>query len=130
MKWQTGMLTAALAVCVTSIGAQEPAKPDVDAVVEQIAAIGPEALVARVKELKAAEGNLKQEAVQLRQQADAKDKEAEAIRNRVAAVEKFLTDLNAVMNPQPPAEPAAQPAADPAPAPAAEPAAAPAEGNQ
>ncbi len=126
------------------IAAEEPAIPSPDAVLEQLLAVPPAELASHLQTMKARLAELERESAQLKQQADAKDKEAEAIRNRVAAVEKFLTDLNAVMNPQPPAEPAAQPAAqpaaepapapepavEPAPAPAAEPAAAPAEGNQ
>ena len=44
---------------------------------------------------------------------------------RIAAVEKFLGDLNTAMNPKPAEQPAAQPAAAPA-----EPAPAPAEPKQ
>lgn len=97
-----------------------PAPPDVNAVIEQMAAVGPEALLARVKELRTAETDLVGQAAALRQQADQKDAEAAALRARIAAVEKFTGDLAAMIAPPPAAAPvAAQPAAAPAPAEAA-----------
>jgi uncharacterized protein (DUF3084 family) len=121
--WTLAVVSAGL---MSALGANAQDAPNVDAVMDQVAAVGPDALIARVKELKAAEEQLKKESAELRQQADQKDKAAEQMRTRIAAVEKFLNELNVAMNPQPaPAEeatPAAEeaPAEAPAPAPAEE----------
>lgn len=111
------------------VQAEEPAKPSVDQIVKDIAAIGPDALLARVKQLKDEAANLNKAAGELRKQADGLDGQANALRAQIAAVEKFTTELvNAMAPPAPPAAPApATPAAQPAPAaaapaPAAEPA--------
>lgn len=129
------ILLAAALVSLAQPGAMAQDAPNVDTVMDQVAAVGPDALIARVKELKAAEAALKNEAAELRKQADQKDQAAAQMQTRIAAVEKFLTDLNAAMNPAPPAPAEAKPAAEaaPAPAPAEEkPAEAtpPAEGNE
>ena len=119
------------AVTLTAAGSwgQEAAPaPDVNQVIEQMAAVGPEALLARVKELKSAEQGLVKQAGDLRAQADQKDKEAEALRARIAAVEKFTAALAAAMAPPPLPELAKEAKAEPAPAPAeAAPAPPPAE---
>jgi pyruvate dehydrogenase E2 component (dihydrolipoamide acetyltransferase) len=115
------IILAAALLAAPLVSAQDaPAAPDVNAVIEQMAAVGPEALLARVKELRAAEADLAGQATALRQQADQKDAEAAAVRARIAAVEKFTGELAAMIAP-PPAPPAAeaQPAAAPAPAEAA-----------
>ena len=119
------ILAAAILAAPLAWTQDAPKPPDVNAVIEQMAAVGPEALLARVKELKTAETDLAGQAAALRQQADQKDAEAAALRARIAAVEKFTGDLAAMAAP-PPAPVAAQPAAAPTPAaPAMAPAAAP-----
>ncbi len=125
------LIAAALLAAPLAWTQDAPPPPDVNAVIEQMAAVGPDALLARVKELKAAEGDLVKQATDLRTQADQKDAEANALRARIAAVEKFTTDLAAMSAPPAPAAPApAEAAPAPAPAPAeaaAAPAPAPAE---
>jgi len=127
------LIAAALLAAPIAWTQDAPPPPDVNAVIEQMAAVGPDALLARVKELKAAEAELLKQAADLRTQADQKDAEVNALRARIAAVEKFTSDLAAMSAPPappaPPAEaqPAAAPPAEAAPAPApAEAAAAPA----
>ena len=106
--------------------AEDPPTPDINKVVADIAAVGPEALLAHVKGLKGQEQELKAQAEDLRKQAGKKDAEAERMRKRIDAVDKFTTELAAVLNPPPPVEtPAAPPPAEAAATPA-EPAAAPA----
>ena len=106
--------------------AEDPPAPDINKVVADIAAVGPEALLAHVKGLKTKEQELKAQAGELRKQAGKKDAEAEKLRKRIEAVDKFTTELAAVLNPPPPIETlTAPPPAEPAPTPA-EPAAAPA----
>jgi 2-oxoglutarate dehydrogenase E2 component (dihydrolipoamide succinyltransferase) len=136
---KTLFLAAALMAAVGAWAQDAPPAPDVNKVIEDMAAIGPDALLARVKELKAVEQNTVQQAAELRAQADQKDSEANALRARIAAVEKFTAELTAAMTPPAPkpapeATPAAAPPpAEPVPAPAevaqapAEPALAPAE---
>ena len=105
--------------------AEDPPAPDIDKVVADIAAVGPEALLAHVKGLKTQEQALKAQAEDLRKQAGKKDAEAQRMRKRIDAVDKFTTELVAVLNPPPPVEtPAAPPPAAPEPTPAV-PAAAP-----
>ncbi len=114
------ILAAAILAAPLASAQDAPAPPDVNAVIEQMAAVGPEALLARVKELRAVETDLVGQATALRQQADQKDAEAAALRARIAAVEKFTGDLAALTAPPPaPAPVEAQPAAAPAPAEAA-----------
>jgi len=115
------LIFAAAMFAAPFVAAQDaPPAPDVNAVIEQMAAVGPEALLARVKELRAAETDLVGQAAALRQQADQKDAEAAAVRARIAAVEKFTGELAAMITPPPAPAPAeAQPAAAPAPAEAA-----------
>ena len=108
------------------VWAEDPPVPDIDKVVADIAAVGPEALLAHVKGLKTKEQELKAQAEDLRKQAGKKDAEAARMRKRIDAVDKFTTELAAVLNPPPPVEtPAAPPPAEAAATPA-EPAAAPA----
>ncbi len=122
------MIAAALLMSGAAWTDEAP-KPDVNKVIEDMAAIGPEQLLARVNELKAAEQEYVKQAADLRAQADQKDAEVAALRARIAAVEKFTTELAAAMAPAPPPAPAAEAAAPPAEAapapPAAEMAAAP-----
>ena len=84
--------------------AQEDA-PDVNKVIEDLAAVGPDALLSRVKELKQSEQALKDEAAALRAQADAKEAEAAAARARIEAVEKLTTELATAMTPPQPEKP-------------------------
>lgn len=122
------LIAAALLAAPLAWTQDAPPPPDVNAVIEQMAAVGPDALLARVKELKAAEADLVKQAADLRAQADQKDADVNALRARIAAVEKFTADLAAMSAPPPPpaeAQPAAAPPAEAAPAPA-ETAAAPA----
>ena len=99
--------------------AEDPPPPDINKVVEDIAAVGPEALLAHVKGLKIKEQELKAQAEELRKQAGNKDAEAARLHKRIEAVDKFTTELAAVLNPAPPPEvPAAPPSAEPAPTPA------------
>ena len=103
---------------------EDPPPPDINKVVADIAAVGPEALLAHVKGLKTKEQELKAQAEELRKQAGNKDAEAARMRKRIDAVDKFTTELAAVLNPPPSPEAlAAPPLAEPGPTPA-EPAAA------
>ena len=91
--------------------AEEPAAPpapNVDQVLSDLAKIGPDALVARVNELKAAIAAKEKEAADLAAQSEAKKKEAEALKAQVATIEGFTKAVTAAMAPPPekPAEPA------------------------
>jgi hypothetical protein len=124
-KWMIAAAVLAAPLVWAADAPPAPPAPDVNAVIEQMAAVGPTALLARVKELKAAEAELGTQAKALRQQADQKDAEAAALRGRIAAVEKFTADLAAMAAPAP-VTPAAPAAAAAAPVPAAPADAAPA----
>jgi len=112
-KWMW-MLVVAVAIAFAAPAAMaqdEEAKaeeaaqgPNVDKVLEELAAIGPEALLKRVDEMKAQVKATEEEAAKLRSQADAKAKEAEALKQRIQTIEKFTADLNKAMNPEPPKE--------------------------
>ena len=91
---------------------------EVSKVVDDIAALGPEALLAHVKGLKTKEQALKSQAEDLRKQAATMDAQATAMRARVEAVEKFTSELAALLAPPAPAPPVAP--AEPAAAPPAE----------
>lgn len=115
MKHGFGLILVAMLAALPA-ASEEPAKPDVNKVIEEIAAVGPEALLARVKELKSAQEQLKKQAADLRKQADQKDAEAKQLQARIAAVEKFTSDLMAAAKPaEPKPAPEAKPAAQPAP---------------
>ena len=124
---RTVLILSVLALAASGMAwAEDPPVPDIDKVVADIAAVGPEALLAHVKGLKTKEQELKAQAEDLRKQAGKKDAEAARMRKRIDAVDKFTTELAAVLNPPPPVEtPAAPPPAEAAATPA-EPAAAPA----
>ncbi len=112
------------ALMALPVAADEAPKPDVNKVIEEIAAVGPDALLARVQELKASERQLKKQAADLRKQADQKEAEAARLRQRIAAVEKFTSELVAATKPaEPKPAPEAKPAAkkEPEPAPKSEP---------
>lgn len=122
-------LSVAVALAALSLAPQtfaEGEAPSVDKVITDLAAIGPDALLARVVELKTQVATLTTQANEMRTKAGELDAQAAALTAQIAAVEKFTTELAKAMNPSPPAE--ATPA-EAAPAPAAEaaaPAAAPA----
>ena len=124
---RTVLIFSVLALAAPGVAwAEDPPVPDINKVVADIAAVGPEALLAHVKGLKTKEQELKAQAEDLRKQAGKKDAEAARMRKRIDAVDKFTTELAAVLNPPPPVEtPAAPPPAEAAATPA-EPAAAPA----
>lgn len=82
--------------------AEEPAGPNVDKVLEELATIGPEALVARVKEMQAQVDAKQKEAADLRAKAEAAQAEAEALKQRIATIEGFTKAVNDAM--APPAE--------------------------
>lgn len=128
MRHWMGLALVALIAAAPAFADEAP-KPDVNKVLEDMAAIGPDALLARVKELRATEQQLKNQAAELRKQADQKDAEAAALRKRIETVEKFTADLVAATKPpEPKPAPEAKPAAQPAPAkPEPQPAPAPAE---
>lgn len=100
MKLLIGTIAAAL-LSLCAFAQDAPPAPDVNKVIEDLATVGPEALLSRVKELKTAEQALKDEAAALRAQADQKDAEAAAARARVEAVERFTNDLATAMAPTP-----------------------------
>jgi len=87
----------------------------VNQLIEEIAEVGPEALVARVAELKKQEEALRKEAETLRKQAAEKEAAAKATQKRVQAVETFLAKM-AEMAPQKPADQPEQAKADAPPA--------------
>lgn len=117
------VLTAMLLAAFGSAAQDESESPDVNRVIEDMATVGPEALLSRVKELKQSEQALEDEAAALRAQADQKEAEAAATRARIEAVERFTSELATAMNPpQPTAPEAAAPAAPEPPAAPAEPA--------
>jgi hypothetical protein len=111
-------MIAAVVLVTGAAWSDDPPKPDVNKVIEDMAAVGPEQLLARVQELKNAEQELIKQAADLRAQADQKDAEVNALRARIAAVDKFTTELAAAMAPAPAAAPA--PVAEAAPAPTPE----------
>ena len=85
----------------------------VDKVMEGFAALGPEALLARLSELRKQTIDLSNEAKALREKAAELDQRSTAIRKRIDAVESFTAALAALMNPpkEPPAQEAKQPSA-------------------
>ena len=108
--------------------AEGEAAPTVDKVMADLAAVGPDALLARVKELQGQVDNLNAQAAAKRKEADQLVAQGEALKKQIAAVEKFTAELAKAMAPPPPPEPTpAAPAAAPAePAPATPPPAEPA----
>lgn len=100
------LCTAAALLLAFGAAAQDaPESPDVNQVIEDMAAVGPDALLSRVKELKQSEQALKAEADALREQAAQKEAEAEAMRARIQAVEQFTNELATAMSPPPPPAP-------------------------
>lgn len=98
--------------------APAPAAGDIDKVLGDLAAIGPEALAGHVKTLKEQADAKAAEAAALKEQSDAKLAEVEALKQKIAAIETFAAELAKVMAPAPAPEAPAE--APPAEAPAAE----------
>lgn len=95
--------------------APAPAAADIDKVLGDLAAIGPEALAGHVKALKEQADAKAAEAAALKEQSDAKLAEVEALKQKIAAIEAFTAELAKVMAPAPEAPPAeAAPAEAPA----------------
>jgi uncharacterized coiled-coil DUF342 family protein len=82
--------------------------PDVDAVLQELAKIGPEALVAHVDTLRKQIDDLKNEAAAARTKADELDAQSASAKARVAAVEAFMASVQAAMQPPAPEAPAAE----------------------
>lgn len=105
------------AIVMVPVHAEDPSV--LDKVIADLAKVGPDALLARVKELKDKSVALNKEAAGLRTKADQLDAQAATLKAQVDAVEKFTTELAKAMAPPPaPAPTPAAPAATPAPAPA------------
>lgn len=122
---KTTVAVALFAIAVVTPGYSQAEGPTVDQVISDLAAIGPEVLLARVKDLKTQAANLTTQAAEMRKKAGELDAQAANLKKQIEAVEKFTTELAKAMNPAPaPAPTPATPAAAPAPAPAT-PAAAP-----
>lgn len=105
--------------------AEEAAAPAPDAVLTELAKIGPDALVSHVQQLKDKIGKLKADAEAARQQAASLEAQSADVQKRVQTIEQFVANLSAAMNPPaeekpaeaPPAEEQkAEAAAEPAPA--------------
>ena len=102
MLQRISMLTALLVTTILlPVHAEDP--PALDKVIADLAAVGPEALLARVKELKAQSVALNKEATDLRTKADQLDAQSTALKQQIAAVEKFTTELAKAMAPPAPA---------------------------
>ena len=99
MKRVTVVLMMMALIATPAVLAEDPPKPSVDQIVKDIAAIGPDALLARVKQLKDEVAKLNGQAGELRKQADGLDGQANALRTQIAAVEKFTNELVAAMAP-------------------------------
>lgn len=106
--------------------AADPAAPTPDAVIAELMKIGPDALAARVAELKTAIEEKTKQAQDLRAQADRLDAETKAFAAQLAALDGHVKALSAVLGTPAAADPsmmaAAAPGAEPAPAPAPAPA--------
>lgn len=118
-------LLAALAVPLAATAEDAPAEPNLDAVLNDLAKIGPEQLIAHVESLKAQVGTLKTEAEAATKRAAELEAQSAAVKQRVETIEKFMGAVAAAMAPPAPA-PAPEAKAEAAPAEAA-PAPAPAE---
>lgn len=130
------LLLALIACCIAPAFADDAAPapapaapapaPDpaaIDAVLGDLAKIGPEQLTARVADIKKQVGDLQAQAGESRKKADELDAAAAAAAAKVDVIEKFIAALNTAMQPAAPAAPAPEAAPAPAPAPEAAPAA-------
>lgn len=97
-----------------------PASASVDQILQELSTIGPEALAARVNEMKTQSQQLGVQAAELRTKAAELDAQVQAITAQVETVEKFTAALSAAMQPEavpaPPAPEETPAAATPAPA--------------
>lgn len=121
----TFLAAAALMVGPVTAQAEEAAAPAADTVLQELAKIGPDALVTHVQQLKDKIGKLNADADAARKQAESLDAQSAEVQKRVQTIEAFVANLSAAMQPPPP--PAPEPAPAPAEAPMAEAAPAPAE---
>tara|TARA_R110001592_G_scaffold153370_4_gene381783 strand:- start:1378 stop:1806 length:429 start_codon:yes stop_codon:yes gene_type:complete len=109
-----------------------PAAPNLDAVLTDLAKIGPDQLITHVEALKAEIGTLKAESEAATKKAAELEAQSAAVKAKVETIEKFIASVQVAMAPPAPAPapeaaPAPAPAAPaPAPAPEAAPAPAPA----
>lgn len=105
---------------------ETPPAPNPDAVLEEIAKIGPEALFARINELKQQVETLAAEAEAARLRAEEAAAQYAAVRAKVEAFEKLMASFQAALTPPAEAAPEAMAMAEAAPAEAAPPAEMPA----
>lgn len=104
-------LIAPAAIAEEEAKPAEPQGPNIDKVLEELSKIGPEALVARVNELKAQVAAKEKEATDAQAAADAKKAEVAALKAKIATIENFTKAVTAAMAP-----PAEQPKAEAPPA--------------
>ncbi|MBX3179768.1 MAG: hypothetical protein KF886_20635 [Candidatus Hydrogenedentes bacterium] len=104
------LILAAGLAAPRAIAEDAPAEPNLDAVLTDLAKIGPDQLVAHVEALRKQVGDLKAEAEAATKRAAELEAQSAAVKQRVETIEKFMAAVTASMAPAPEAKPEEAPA--------------------